>query len=357
MGALRTSRRSRTPATPAPPGDPGGLAAVIAEHEAWLEARGYAPSTLRSRRRQLQHFHEWATVRGITSPSEVTLPVLERYRHTLYHTRKTNGQPLGWGAQTQALLAVKQLLKWATRMHVVATNAGAELELPRRPQRLPKAVLSVSEVEQVLAQPDLADPLGVRDRAILETLYSTGMRRLELIHLTLPDVDAERGVVYIHEGKGRKDRVVPIGERALDWIARYVSEVRPLHVLEPDAGTLFLTQRGRPLASNRLTELVHRYVQAAGIGKTGSCHLFRHTMATLMLEGGADLRAIQEILGHAQLTTTELYTRVAIGRLKAIHARTHPAHSTRQPRAQRADQGEAQELLVTLAAESSDGEA
>ena len=232
----------------------------------------------------------------------------------------------------QKLLAVKQFLRWATRMHVTSCDVGAALELPRRPQHLPRAVLSVSEVEQVLAAPDLADPIGLRDRAILETFYSTGMRRMELITLQLPDVDAERGVVCIREGKGKKDRVVPIGERALDWIQRYVDEVRPRHAVEPDPGNVFLTRRGKPLRSNRLTELVHRYMNAAGLAKTGSCHLFRHTMATLMLENGADVRYLQALLGHAQLSTTELYTRVSIAQLKAVHQRTHPAHRTRAER-------------------------
>jgi integrase/recombinase XerD len=344
----RPSLRSRT-ALPEP------LAGLIAEHVAALEAKHYAATTVRSRRRDLLHFARWCGVRGLTEPCELTLPVLERYRHTLFHTRKTNGQPLGWGAQTQKLLAVKQFLRWATRMHVIGCDVGAALELPRRPQHLPRGVLSVTEVERVLAAPDLADPMGVRDRAILETLYSTGMRRLELIHLALPDIDAERGVVYIREGKGKKDRVVPIGERALDWLQRYRDEVRPLHVVEPDPGTLFLTRRGQPLATNRLTELVHRYVTQAGIAKTGSCHLFRHTMATLMLENGADVRYLQALLGHAQLSTTELYTRVSITQLKAVHQRTHPAHRTLAQRALRRG-SEEQELLASLAAEAAHDE-
>jgi integrase/recombinase XerD len=319
------SRRSRSD-------PPAQLAAAIAEHVGWLEAAHYSASTLRARRRNLRHFAAWSAERGISHPSELTLPILERYRHTLFHTRKANGQPLGFGDQVQKLLAVKQFLRWATRMHVVGCDVGAALELPRRPQHLPRAVLSVSEVEQVLAAPDLREPLGLRDRAILETFYSTGMRRMELIHLRLPDVDAERGVVYVREGKGKKDRVVPIGERALDWIQRYADEVRPRHVVEPDSGNVFLTRRGKPLRSNRLTELVHRYVAQAGLAKSGSCHLFRHTMATLMLENGAKVRYLQELLGHAQLSTTELYTRVSIAQLKAVHQRTHPAHRTRAER-------------------------
>ena len=319
------SRRSRID-SPAP------LAAAIAEHVGGLEAAHYAASTVRARRRNLRHFAAWCSERGLTHPGELTLPVLERYRHTLFHSCKANGQPVGWGDQTQKLLAVKQFLRWATRMHVTRCDVGAALELPRRPQHLPRAVLSVSEVERVLATPDLTDPMGLRDRAILETLYSTGIRRMELITLTLPDLDAERGVVCIREGKGKKDRVVPIGDRALDWITRYVDEVRPRHAVEPDPGNVFLTTRGKPLRANRLTELVHRYVARAGLAKTGSCHLFRHTMATLMLENGADVRYLQALLGHAQLSTTELYTRVSIAQLKAVHQRTHPAHRTQSDR-------------------------
>jgi integrase/recombinase XerD len=230
------------------------------------------------------------------------------------------------------------------------------LDLPRRPTQLPQAVLSVSEVEQVIMQPDTADPVGVRDRAILETLYSTGIRRMELISLLIQSVDRERGTLIVRQGKGRKDRVVPIGDRALEWVERYVDQVRPMWVVEPDPGNVFLTKRGAPLRSNRLTELVHRYVTQAGIGKTGSCHLFRHTMATLMLEGGADIRYIQEMLGHAQLTTTELYTRVSIERLKEVHERTHPAHSKQTSRAKRAEDREHDELFFSLAAEESDAE-
>lgn len=321
---------------------PEPLAGLIAEHLGGLAATHYAASTVAARRRDLTHFAAWCGVRSLPHPGALTLPILERYRHTLFHARKPDGLPLGCGSQTQKLLAVKQFLRWATRMRLIAVDVGAALELPRRPQHLPRAVLAVSEVERVLAQPDLADPMGLRDRAILETLYSTGMRRLELITLALRDLDVARGVVLIREGKGRKDRVVPIGERALDWIERYLTQVRPRDVVEPDPGHVFLTRRGRPLRPNRLTELAHRYVAQANLGKSGSCHLFRHTMATLMLEGGADVRYLQAMLGHAQLTTTELYTRVSITQLKAVHQRTHPAHRTREQR---------QQQLASLAAD------
>jgi len=177
----------------------------------------------------------------------------------------------------------------------------------------------------VLACPDVRRRLGLRDRAILETFYSTGIRRLELIRLRLSDLESERGVVLIREGKGRRDRVVPIGARALKWIGKYLEVARPRWATPTDSGCLFLTQRGNRIRENRLSEMIRGYIRAAGLGKEGSCHVFRHTMATLLLENGADIRVVQEILGHASLATTALYTHVAISRIKQVHSATHPA--------------------------------
>jgi len=195
--------------------------------------------------------------------------------------------------------------------------------------RLPKAILSAEEAERILAVPDLATAAGLRDRAILEVLYSTGMRRGEVIGLKLGDLDAERGTVMIRQGKGHKDRMIPIGARALAWVARYRDEVRPSLRLAEDDGTLFLTQQGERMGANRLTQMVRDTIRASGVEKQGSCHLFRHTCATLMLEGGADVRFIQALLGHAKLDTTTIYTQVSIRMLKDIHTATHPARLER----------------------------
>ncbi|MGH8241662.1 MAG: tyrosine-type recombinase/integrase, partial [Steroidobacteraceae bacterium] len=188
---------------------------------------------------------------------------------------------------------------------------------------------------------------------ILETLYSTGMRRRELMGLSLFDLDRERGTVMIRQGKGKKDRMIPIGERAVRWIDRYQNEVRPGFVVR-DHATLFLTHTGEPFTPNRLTQLVREYIRAADLGKSGSCHLFRHTMATLMLENGADIRYIQAMLGHAELSTTQIYTQVSIRKLKEIHSATHPG-KVRAPRVAAeadADEPTADEVLTALAAEA-----
>ena len=176
--------------------------------------------------------------------------------------------------------------------------------------------------------------LGLGEAAeALEVLYSTGLRRMELVGLDLPDLDAERGVVLVREGKGKKDRLVPIGERAIRWTERYLDHVRQRLAHGRSGRALFLSARGTRIRPTRLTERLHRYLVASGIEKPGSCHVWRHTAATLMHDGGADIRDVQEMLGHAQLSTTQIYTRVSIERLKAVHAKTHPAHlvHTRAP--------------------------
>jgi len=327
------------------------FAELLREHLAWLAARGYARTTLEARRRHLRRFLAWLEAHGVTHVRQVTLPVLERYRLALHHRRKRDGTPLAWGSQTQILLAVKGFFKWLTRTRRLAANPAAELELPRRRHRLPRDVLTAAEAEAVLAQPDVSTSLGVRDRAILELLYSTGIRRAECCALQLPDVELGRGSLLVRQGKGGRDRYVPLGERAADWLTQWMTE-RARYTVEPDdvnLGWMFLTQRGRPIRPKRLSALVRAYVERAGLGKTGSCHLFRHTMATLMLEAGADIRHIQAILGHAQLSTTAVYTRVSIRQLQEVHRRTHPARKHRT-------EEDHQRLLSSLAAELSEAE-
>jgi len=165
---------------------------------------------------------------------------------------------------------------------------------------------------------------------------------MELINLKLYDIDVDRGTVMIRQGKGRKDRMIPIGERALAWIDKYLTKVRPELVTGIDEGVLYLTNLSEPFTPNRLTQLVRNYVQSAGIGKTGACHLFRHTMATLMLEHGADIRFIQEMLGHADVSTTQIYTQVSIRQLKEIHTATHPARLEKHQENQSNDDAEQQ---------------
>ncbi len=310
---------------PGNPTDPRGFAVMAGQYLEWMAIKNYSPRTVENRHLYLSFLIAWCDERGVSRPSDVTKPILERYARWLYHYRKPeDGRPLSFRAQHSRLVPVRAFFKWAARANHLLYNPASELELPKLEHRLPAAVLTASEADQVLNQPDTADPLGMRDRTILEVFYSTGMRRAELIGLGRYDLDIERGTVMVRQGKGRKDWMIPIGERALAWIDRYVTEVRPSLVVEPDGGPLFLTNQGTPFAPSRMTQLVRGYVLAADLGKSGACHLFRHTMATLMLEGGADIRFIQQMLGHAKLETTQIYTQVSIRKLKSIHSATHP---------------------------------
>ena len=160
---------------------------------------------------------------------------------------------------------------------------------------------------------------------MLETLYSTAMRRTELAQLRLHDLDTQRQLIMIRCGKGKQDRMVPIGQRALDWIQAYLDNVRPELLIDKRETALFLTPRGGPLDPQSLSDMVRKYVQQSGIRKRGGCHLFRHATATLMLENGADVRYVQALLGHADLRTTQIYTHVSITQLRKVHEQTHPA--------------------------------
>ena len=311
------------------PGDPQGMAIYMDKYLEWMRVTNYSERTVENRQLYLAYFIQWADDRGVTRPAEVTKPILERYQRFLYHYRKQNGDPLSFRSQHSRLIPVRAWFKWLTKNNHILYNPASELELPRLERRLPKHVLTIKEAETVLAVPNLLDPLGVRDRAILETLYSTGIRRMEVVNLKLYDMDVDRGTLMVRQGKGKKDRMVPIGSRAIQWIEKYILEVRPGLIIDPNDTTLFLTHLGEPFTPNRLTQLVREYVTAADIGKRGSCHLFRHTMATLMLENGADVRFIQAMLGHVKLETTQIYTQVSIRKLKEIHDATHPAKDRR----------------------------
>ena len=297
---------------------------LVDAHLRWLRATNHAVATVRNRRHSLLLFTDWLHDEHVADLRSLTLETLEAYRLSLYERDSCRGGGLAWGTQAEYLGGVKAFLGWCFFRNLVDRNVGAGLSLPRRPVQLPLAVLSARETEAVLRQCRTTTTLGLRDRAMLEVLYSTGIRRSELAQLTVTDVDRERRVVLVRAGKGQRDRVVPVGGRAIRWVERYLRIGRPRLAHDTSVATLVLTSRGGGLRLNRLSELVHRYIDSAALGKHGSCHLLRHTTATLMLEGGADIRDVQEMLGHANLSTTARYAHVSITRLQRVHALTHP---------------------------------
>lgn len=307
------------------PSAPDSLAAWMRRYLEHLTMLGYSEELLRARRQTLAVFLTWCRDRGLARPGEITLPILERYQRHLFQYRKADGAPLSLRGQALAVTHLRHWFRWLVKHHHLPTNPAADLDLPRAPRVTLPEGLPADQMERLLTLPDVTDVQGLRDRALLELVYSTGIRRQEARNLSLYDLDFVHGVVRVRQGKGGKDRLVPIGERALAWVRRYLDDARPHLAVDAQEAALFLNRFGQRLGNNGLATIVRRYLDAAGVRLRGACHLLRHTMATQMLENGADIRFIQELLGHACLDTTQIYTHVSIGKLKEIHTATHPA--------------------------------
>jgi len=312
------------------PSDAQGMHVLLKRYFESLLLRNYSPETVKKHRLQLNDFIHWCADRDLTQPARITRHLIQNYQRHMLRQIDKRGKPFSFRNQYSRVCSIRCWFKWLAKNEHIPHNPASELDLPKLPQRLPKHVLNQAEAEAILSQPDVTQLLGLRDRAILETFYSTGMRRMELVRLETHDLDAERGVVTIRQGKNKKDRVIPIGKRALVWIEKYLTEVRPKFLVDFTSSWLFLTSKGNEFSCSSMSLLVRKYVDSAAIGKTGSCHMFRHTMATLMLEGGADVRFIQEMLGHTNLETTQVYTRVSIRKLQEVHTQTHPARNERK---------------------------
>lgn len=323
-------KRGGNAATDLPTGAQGTLAHHAAQYLQNLAVRNYTADTIEGRKDALKVFLLWANDRDLTAPAAITKPILESYQRHLWRWRKTNGKPLGISTQRSRLGTVKDFFAYLVKSNHIPANPASELEMPRPEKRLPKEPLGLHQIESVIAVPDTTDPLGIRDRAMLELFYSAGLRRSELAKLTLHDLNRDRQTLQIRQGKHHKDRVVPVGNRALKWLERYLEESRPRLALDAQQPALFLTSYGEPFNPDVLSRMVTQFIKKAEIDRPGSCHLLRHTCATHMLEGGADIRFIQQLLGHEKLETTAIYTQVSIEQLKAVHSKTHPAETARK---------------------------
>lgn len=306
----------------------GGIGALVETFLAASLARGLARGTVAYRRVYLAQLVAWLDGRRITTAERVTPPVLEEY---LAHLR---GRVTDYNRKAPSPLSVKTLaaeasvlrsfFAWLAKRRVVLFNPAEGLVLGDRTAPLPKTVLTESEVQALLAAPG-SDAVGLRDRAILETLYLTGLRRAELCTLDLYDLDAAGELVCVRQGKGWKDRYVPVGTHALAALRRYIHQARPDLVVTPKEPALFVASiTGRRLGRQTLNLIVRKHGAAAGITRRVTPHVLRHTCATHLLRGGADLRHVQAILGHASIATTQVYTRVAVEDLVAVHRRHHP---------------------------------
>jgi integrase/recombinase XerD len=321
------------------------FAALLEKWWLWLGVQHYSAETVASRKAAIKGFTDWCAERGLTRPAQISKPILERYQRHLHTYRKADGQPLSHGTQRGRLSVVKVFFAWLVKQNHIPADPSAGVEQPRGEHRLPVNALTIEEVETVLGGPDTSTLGGFRDRTILEVLYATAIRRTELCSIQLHDIDWGRNVLFVRQGKGRKDRVVPVGARARAWLEVYRDHVRPHLVAGKEAPWLFLNRDGGQIMPKKLSGRVGGYIAAVRPG--GSCHLLRHTAATLMLEGGADIRYIQALLGHENLGTTQIYTQVSITRLQQVHADTHPGAASRR---------DAQELAALLTADAGAGE-
>ena len=282
----------------------------------WLED-GLAKNTLEAYRRDLRLFAEWLARGGKSLGDAAEADVLGYF--AFRHARAGRGR-----ASTQARVAssLKRFYRFAVAGNRVRTDPTLRLDPPKRPPRFPRT-LTEADVQALLEAPEVATPAGVRDRAMLETLYATGLRVSELVGLTGAAVSLDLGVVRVF-GKGGKERIVPLGEEAVAWLERYLAGPRAALLKGATADAVFVTARGKEMTRQAFWHLIKRYGARAIPGKPLSPHTLRHAFATHLLNHGADLRVVQLLLGHADISTTQIYTHVARERLKALHAKHHP---------------------------------
>jgi integrase/recombinase XerD len=282
----------------------------------WL-ADGLARNTLESYRRDLVQVAAWLAAEagaGLLDASAADL-----HRHLAWQVGHKRAKPRTTGRLVSSL---RRFYRFAAQEGLRADDPTADIDAPKLPRALPKA-LSEAEVEALLAAPDTGNALGLRDRAMLETLYASGLRVSELVGLKVQQVSMDMGVVRVL-GKGAKERLTPLGEEALDWVQRYRAQARPEILGARKSDALFVTGRGAPMTRQAFWGLVKRHAARAGIRQAISPHTLRHAFATHLINHGADLRVVQLLLGHADISTTQIYTHVARERLKRIHAKHHP---------------------------------
>jgi integrase/recombinase XerD len=281
-----------------------------------LLEQGASPRTHEAYGRDLTRFASYAVTRGAVAPTDVTARMLREY---MYHLKDLGLAP---ASIRRNISALRTYFKFLLGEGHVARDPSERLESPKRWRTWPE-VLSVAEIGRLLASPTLDGPLVFRDRALLELAYGAGLRVSEWISIGVRDVMFDEGLVRVF-GKGSKERLVPIGRRAIGALASYVRELRPRLEQGEVRGALFLNARGQPLTRMGAWKILQKYVTRAGIEKHVSPHTLRHSFATHLLEGGADLRAVQEMLGHADISTTQIYTHVDREYLRTVHRQYHP---------------------------------
>jgi len=274
--------------------------------------------------RFLDHFAQFLNEMGIISIQDITKDHIANYQKEVFYQLNRKGQQNLPQTQNNYLKTVKSFTAFLKKEGYIQRDPAKEIAYAKTPQMLPRTILTQNEVKKLLKQPDTHAPLGYRDKTILELLYSTGIRRNELLNLKPQDIDYERGFLRINRGKGNKDRIVPLGRIASKYLENYIKLVRIDLRRKKDSEFLFLSLRGRRLSEPTLKAMINKYTKKARINKHVSPHVFRHTCATHLIQQKANIRCVQEILGHKSLDTTQKYTQITITDLKEAHQMCHP---------------------------------
>jgi integrase/recombinase XerD len=275
--------------------------------------------------KRLRDFMKYAQGKGVEHVADVTGSIIFAFQKHLACSNDARGNLNSVNGRNKYVTVVKGFFRHLKHEGYIAHNPADDVEYAREAKKLPRAILTTKEVKKLLRQPDTQSVLGFRDRTILEVFYTTGIRRQELLQLTIEDIDLDSGLIVIREGKGKKDRVVPVGKIACRYLESYINGIRP-ELARPDPGSrvLFLSRVGRQMDPSTVKHLISKYAKAAGIPHSVTPHTFRHTCATHMIRNRANIRHVQELLGHNQLTTTQQYVRVTITDLQEAHKRHHP---------------------------------
>lgn len=287
--------------------------------------RHLSENTVAAHRDYLGRFAYWCELNRLGDLREVTLQRLLDFHRWLKQKKRPDGRPATVCYQNRYIRLVKQLFKLLAGRNLIMADVGRDFPPLHDPKSLPRGIMNKDQVMRLLRQPSLTTPAGFRDRTLFETLYSTGLRGGELCKLTLYDVNLPERMLRVIEGKGRKDRVVPIGKVACSYLAEYIQAVRPILLGQKQTSVVFVTVQGEPFKTKNLRQQFMLHRNQAGLPDIITVHSLRHTCATEMLKGGASIRHVQELLGHADIQTTQIYTHVVPTDLKKAHARTAPS--------------------------------
>lgn len=307
------------------------LATAIERYRSQLELLNYSPATIRTQTGYLDRFARFLAETGHDDALAVTSAQIQAFQREVYYRPTISGSARSVASQNQILIAVRNLYRFLREEGHIVRDPAAELRYAREPQTLPRNVLTPAEARRIIEAPDVQTVIGYRDRTILEVLYSTGIRKAELLALEAGDVRLDEELLRINLGKGGKDRVVPLSAIACRFLETYLNAIRPQLLRCRATGRLFLSRQAKPLGRTTLDAIVAKYARLARVKKRVTCHVWRHTCATHLLQNKANLRHVQEILGHRSLATTERYLRLTITELKEAHRKFHPRENGRHP--------------------------